>query len=431
MPIHHKIKKPITIIEYWFIGKKTWVEYPKWSHYVNDETFTELRNFLLDERNNSEEFFSLGYKKNYWEVIIASNYVWVIQTNNGTVIEILPKITDVVNEENINKTRWIFLRMLKTLKDSPFKNLNDANLKNQKFPILEIFIQLFLQELSLLIKKWIKKNYIPEVDNLKYIKWRLKIRENIVTNIVDHSKFVCEYDEFSEDTKENRLIKTCLLKLQWLSLNRKNQQDINLFLHYFWEVSISKDVKSDLKIIDNLSRLHTYYLPTMKWVKLFLSDKSVVNFSWSTLALSLLFPMEKIFESYVSEQLKKKTDYKIDTQDSSFYLITNQRKFKLRPDIVFNKYKDEDWRIRADIIWDTKWKKIDSNDFKWNFWISQADMYQLFAYANNYKCKDLYLIYPKNENFTEPLKEFIYVNGEVLKAIPYDLEKDECILISK
>jgi 5-methylcytosine-specific restriction endonuclease McrBC regulatory subunit McrC len=52
--------------------------------------------------------------------------------------------------------------------------------------------------------------------------------------------------------------------------------------------------------------------------------------------------MEKIFESYVSEQLKKKTNYKIDTQDSSFYLITNQRKFKLRPDIVFNKYKDED-----------------------------------------------------------------------------------------
>jgi 5-methylcytosine-specific restriction endonuclease McrBC regulatory subunit McrC len=43
--------------------------------------------------------------------------------------------------------------MLKTLKDSPFKNLNDANLKNQKFPILEIFIQLFLSELATLIKK--------------------------------------------------------------------------------------------------------------------------------------------------------------------------------------------------------------------------------------------------------------------------------------
>jgi 5-methylcytosine-specific restriction enzyme subunit McrC len=43
--------------------------------------------------------------------------------------------------------------MLKALKDSPFKNLNDANLRNQKFPILEIFIQLFLSELTLLVKK--------------------------------------------------------------------------------------------------------------------------------------------------------------------------------------------------------------------------------------------------------------------------------------
>ena len=33
-----------------------------------------------------------------------------------------------------------------------------------------------------------------------------------------------------------------------------------------------------------------------------------------------------------------------------------------------------------------------------------------FAYANNYHCKDLYLIYPKNENFIEPLKEFVYIN---------------------
>jgi 5-methylcytosine-specific restriction enzyme subunit McrC len=60
--------------------------------------------------------------------------------------------------------------MLKTLKDSPFRNLNDANLRNQKFPILEIFIQLFLSELSLLVKRGIKKNYVEKTDNLKYIK---------------------------------------------------------------------------------------------------------------------------------------------------------------------------------------------------------------------------------------------------------------------
>jgi 5-methylcytosine-specific restriction enzyme subunit McrC len=43
--------------------------------------------------------------------------------------------------------------MLKTLKDSPFKNIDKASLKTQKFPILEIFISLFLDELDRLIKR--------------------------------------------------------------------------------------------------------------------------------------------------------------------------------------------------------------------------------------------------------------------------------------
>lgn len=66
------------------------------------------------------------------------------------------------------------------------------------------------------------------------------------------------------------------------------------------------------------------------------------------------------------------------------------KKFKLRPDIVIDK-----WLIVAD----TKWKIIDSNDYYWNYWISQADMYQLYAYAKKYHCGELYLIYSKEWKF--------------------------------
>jgi 5-methylcytosine-specific restriction enzyme subunit McrC len=55
-------------------------------------------------------------------------------------------------------------------------------------------------------------------------------------------------------------------------------------------------------------------------------------------------------------------------------------------------------------------------------------MYQLYAYAKKYHCNELYLIYPKNENFTESLASFKYEEDIILKAIPYDLENDECIL---
>ena len=40
------------------------------------------------------------------------------------------------------------INMLKTLKKSPFKNFNMANLKSANLPLLEIFITMFLVELE-------------------------------------------------------------------------------------------------------------------------------------------------------------------------------------------------------------------------------------------------------------------------------------------
>jgi 5-methylcytosine-specific restriction enzyme subunit McrC len=54
------------------------------------------------------------------------------------------------------------------------------------------------------------------------------------------------------------------------------------------------------------------------------------------------------------------------------------------------------------------------------FDISQADLCQLFAYGKKYKCKKLYLIYPQNDNFTEPLV-FEYGEEMILRIYPLDL----------
>ena len=417
-------KKVITIVEYWFIAIESNIQCPDWSAYVNKKTFNELKSFV--DNNEADWVFSYIKKWPFWYVLVAQNFVWVIETKCWTLIEILPKITNTTNNSDIEKTRQIFLRMIKTLKDSPFKNLDEASLRNQKFPILEIFIELFLWELSALVKKWIKKNYITKVDNLKFVKWKLKIRENIVTNIVDKSKFVCEYDDFSENITENKLIKTCLLKLQKLSLSEKNKKLITLFLNVFSGIWISKNIKNDLKVIDHINRLNNYYLPTLKWVKLFLSDESVVNFSWQTTSLSLLFPMEKIFESYVANRLKKRMGtHRIDTQDSSFFLlrdVNNKWSFRLRPDIVIDKNNPENV-----IIADTKRKKLDSNSrIKKYSWINEDDVYQMLAYKVTYKSKRLYLIYPKNENFIKSIEYTLPTDWTILKAISYDLENDEC-----
>lgn len=64
--------------------------------------------------------------------------------------------------------------------------------------------------------------------------------------------------------------------------------------------------------------------------------------------------------------------------------------FFLRPDIVVT-FEDG-----HQIIMDTKWKQL-INDERKNYGISQADMYQMFAYSKKYNTPDIWLLYPKTE----------------------------------
>ncbi len=132
--------------------------------------------------------------------------------------------------------------------------------------------------------------------------------------------------------------------------------------------------------------------------------------------------MNLLFESFVADWLKKRARrLEIKTQDKAHHLVEKHNgsaKFQLKPDIVARKGKD------VVFIADTKWKVINSKLSGENYKISQADMYQLYAYGKKYGgVKKLYLIYPKNENFIHhmQIKAFKYEDGLVLKAIPFDL----------
>ena len=130
----------------------------------------------------------------------------------------------------------------------------------------------------------------------------------------------------------------------------------------------------------------------MQWSKVFLYNKSFTTFSGNTNSRALLFPMESVYESYVAKKMKKvfsPDGWQVSTQDKGLYLFTEPRKqFALRPDIVMQ----SDDRI---IILDTKWKSLFDNE-KANYGISQADMYQMYAYSKKYRTSEIWLLYPIN-----------------------------------
>lgn len=333
------------------------------------------------------DFLKITSKRGVGKVIQAKNYVGVIQMKNGNQIQILPKIIN----SSINETIKIFLRMLRSMKDFPSKVFNDATLKVDRMNLYEIFINMYIQEARMLVKKGLRSNYIHVEDNLNFFKGKLLTSDHIKTNIVHKERFYASYDEFVVNRPENRLIKSTLLKLQMISSSSENIKEIRQLLVYFEMVEPSLEILKDFSMVI-IDRNTKDYESLIIWSKVFLLNQSFSTFSGNTTAKALLFPMEKVFESYVAKYLKQSivgSLWDFSTQDRAFFLFDEPQKFALRPDIVLTLEKRK-------VILDTKWKAL-NNDPRQNYGISQSDMYQMYAYSKRYGTAEIWLLYPENE----------------------------------
>ena len=381
-------------------------------NFIKKETFDSLEKFVL-ENEKTAQYLKITTKNGFGKVLQAQNYVGVIQTKDGTTIEILPKIKNATTE----KSKDILIKMLKTLKNSPFKNLSVANLKSSKIPLFEIFISMFLEELTVLVRNGIKSDYISKEENLKFLKGKLKISEQIKYNTIHKERFFVQYEEFISNRVENRLIKTTLQFLYNKSKLNKNQQRIREFLFVFDEIEISHNIKTDFSKI-KLNRQMKDYEQVLLWCKTFLFENSFSPYKGNDIAFALLFDMNLLFESFVYSYLKKSSNFQdIKSQDKTHHLAYENDigRFRLKPDIVINGGK---------IIADTKWKIL-SEDKAYNG-VLQDDMYQLYAYGTKYdNCEKIYLIYPFDELIIK--NSYNYFKNKELKLdiLFFDVYKKE------
>lgn len=359
-----------------------------------EKTFNELERFILSTKDNSADaldIMSISIKKGIGKIITAKNYIGVITLKDGTSIEILPKICSLKeNHDNGEKEKQLILQMLKTLKKSPFKTLQNTSVETQKINLYEIFIKMFINEVFLIVKRGLKRNYKSIQSNEPCVKGKILFSEQLKHNTVHQEKCFCEYEEFNTNCAENRLLKSTLLYLFKQTESMKNKRDLKTLLNSFSEVDESVNFKSDFsKIIYDRNSRH--YETALQWSEIFLAGKSFTSFSGSTVAAALLFPMEKLFESYIAVKFKealKDTDYTVSIQDKSYHLFDNSSKYLLKPDIVIKNGKNV-------FILDTKWKLINKISD-----VNQSDMYQMYAYEKRYKAKSTVLLYPMSKDLT-------------------------------
>ena len=388
------------------------------------DTFDTLESFVLS--NSSEDtdalkLMGVSARKGVGKIITAKNYVGVITMNDGTTIEILPKIfshaafTD--EEEKEKKVKKLLIDMLKTLRNTPFKSLQATNVNIDKLSIFEIFIRMFVDEVFYIVKRGLKCDYETIQSNENVFKGKMVFAVQIKHNYAHKERSFVEYDEFNTNRAENKILKSTLSYLYKCTTSSRNKSDIKTLLNAFNSVDESNEYKSDFaKIVPD--RKTADYQTALMWSKVFLMGKSFTSFSGSEVAFALLFPMETLFESYIAAQLKKMlghSEYSLSAQDKTYHLFDGPRKFLMKPDIVI-----KNKALAQVFVMDTKWKVLSAD--KANYAISQADMYQMYAYQKKYTSENVTLLYPLTEK-VDPNQniEFLSNDGTVIRIRFVDL----------
>ena len=406
---------------------------------------------LREDEQRDLERFALGQQADErgrrWPVLSlrngrlhAENYVGIIETRRGTVIEILPKV-DLSNDGDgtttisgdageptdgrsgsmkgrYEDTRQVFLTMLRDWRGLGQAQLDGASIRAiRRFDMFEAFVHLFLGSVVLLTRRGLARTYRPQAANLSYLRGRILFPQHVRENLVDRSRFYVGYDEFTADRPANRLIHCALRRLAGVVRHPVNRQRVHQLRIVFSDVPSSTNLDDDWAR-HRVDRSMRHYDTVMPWVGLFLFGHGLATFAGPHVNRALLFPMEEVFEDFVTAAVRRhQRCFTVRAQGPMRQLATDgagKDAFRLKPDIVLIERK----RVR--FVLDAKWKRLDIGVP--NHGVSQDDAYQLFAYGKRYDCGRVVLVYPRTKAFRETFV-FRFLDGGDLEmaCFPFDV----------
>ena len=367
-----------------------------------------------DEQGQWRPVFALRNGRLY-----AQNYVGIVETRRGTVVEILPKVglsrgggssiggplgeqpddRSVSLAGSVEDTRRVFLTMLRDWRGLGQAQLDGAGIRAiQRFDMFEAFVHLFLTSVVLLTRRGLARAYRTREANLACLRGRILFPPHLRENLVDRSRFYVGYDEFTGDRPANRLIHLALRRLTAVVRHPANRQRVHQLRIVFSDVPSSTNLDDDWAR-HRVDRSMRHYDAVMPWVGLFLFGQGLAIFAGPHVNRALLFPMEDVFEDFVTAAIRRQQRrFTVRAQGPMRPLATDgagNDAFRLKPDVVLS----DGTQVR--FILDAKWKRLDPRAP--NHGVSQDDAYQLFAYGKRYGCRRVALVYPRTTAFHEPL----------------------------
>ena len=355
------------------------------------------------------------------------NFVGVIQTPCGTVLEIVPK--HHAEGGSLTEARALLRKLLLALLDLPTRDAGLASVQLFNAPLSEWVMCRFLKELDTLISRGLRFDYQRMDEELPFLRGQLNLNQQLRQPPGREHRFHVRHDVYLPDRPENRLLKLALERVRQGTRDANHWRLAQEMSFCLAEIPASLQVQLDFRAWGQ-DRLLAHYKPIKPWCELILNQHMPLAVAGGYQGMSLLFPMEKLFERFVGRWLRASLAADVDmcTPARSQSLCEHQQKpiFQLEPDI-FIADSGQRW------VLDTKWKLLDTSKRAEKYGLSQSDFYQLFAYGQKYLggVGRMALIYPQTETFRSPLDAFDFSSGLTLEVLPFDLDQERLLGVER
>lgn len=312
-------------------------------------------------------------------------------------LEILPKI-DVAPGETPNHQNAVIrkrlVHMLAVALDLKIDLGVITDLAWQRETLLEILIRIFCDKLTTALRKGMPRRYLEREEDLPTLRGQLDITRQFTRHAVNSSRLACRFDLLSEDIALNRLMKAAVVRLLRVSRRSTNQQRLRELAFIYADIADvpPSALRCDEVVIDRTNRS---WQELFAMARLFLQNRYQTTTGGAGQGTAMLFEMSALFEEYVGRLVVRAlagTGLAVSLQGGRLFCLSAQDSggalFQTRPDILIRQ------RGRVVHVIDTKWKRISARIDDPKQGVTQADVYQMMAYAQLYGAPRLTLLYP-------------------------------------
>lgn len=375
-----------------------------------ENIFTMLENFVLekkmpDPRGINSYMLSLEGEGSE-RILRAGGYVGAMVFKDGTQIEILPMLAAKNKAGEMLSNKRVFLNMLKSMRSLPLTNYNLNTRAAENLNVFETFILAFINEVQAIVHNGLKQCYTPYTDNEHFLKGKVIYALHATKNFAHKDKFYVQYDIFTVDRPENRLIKSTLKFLRNVTSSARSRNKLDALIANFDGVEYSNNYSRDFSS-SILDRSMAGYGNALRWAEIFLMGRHVTVSTGRNMAYAVIFPTAELFDSYTVYSLGKMLDnqrFRAEIQHKRYPRLNRSMPKDSAQAIAVMTCRENNMRV----VFDSKWQELSTDDE--NCGILQTDIYDLYNLLKIYHADSVCYIYPLTREMRDDRREICFRN---------------------